>query len=292
MQLFSGFVPTAQSLQVLKKGKVNTMDCIMGKEIGSGGTSTVYEWGENEVVKVYKPHVTDDTINNEIYIGQLLNNFTLEIPRYLGSIDINGKKALIYERINGTVFAEPLLKGIYKAELAYKFAQMHYDIHKKAVDELPSQYIFLRNRIMELSSILGDKASSLLNLLDSIPIDNKLCHGDYQPLNIIGEADKYVAIDWNGACSGNPILDVAWSYLTLNSPGVSFMLGELKGKNFVNFTKDYLSCYCKLSGIHEEQILKCLPIVAARRLYDNYQCDNDISKLEREWLYDYIGSIK
>lgn len=38
--------------------------------------------------------------------------------------------------------------------------------------------------------------------------------------------DYYVAIDWNGSCSGNPLLDVVWSYLTLNSPVIEAIYGK------------------------------------------------------------------
>ncbi|MFT4146068.1 MAG: aminoglycoside phosphotransferase family protein [Mobilitalea sp.] len=264
----------------------------MGKELGSGGTSNVYEWGEHEVIKIYKPHVTDDVIDNEIYIGQILNNHSLAIPKLSGSLSIDDKKAVIYERISGKIMAEPLLQGVYKTELANKFAQMHYDIHQKRISELPSQYDFLRNRIAELKSILGDKAELLLELLDSIPRGNILCHGDYQPLNIIGEGNEYRVIDWNGACSGNPILDVAWTYMTLSSPAIKHMLQEPIRELVFNFVKDYVTCYCKLSGIHQEDIFRCLPITAARRLYDNNQQDNEISRNEKEWLLNLIENIK
>lgn len=267
------------------------MEDMIGKELGSGGTSNVYEWGKCEVIKVFKPHVTNNTIDNEIYIGQLLNNYSLKIPRFINSIHINGKNALIYERIYGKIMADPLLNGVYETDLSIKFAQMHYDIHKKNINELPSQYDFIKNRIIELRSLLGDNTNSLLQLLDSIPTDNRLCHGDYQPLNIIGEANKYIVIDWNGACSGNPILDVAWSYMTLNSPGIKHVLGEAISALFVNFTKDYLNYYCKISGIQQENILKCMPIVAARRLYDNNMHDNAISRYEREWLLSLIQNF-
>lgn len=264
------------------------MENMIGKQIGSGGTSEVYEWGKTEIIKIYKSHVTDDVINNEIFIGQLLNKLSLDIPKLNGSIDFNGKKAIIYERINGEILAEPLLKGNYNKELAIKFAGMHFDIHKKEINELPSQYDFLKNRILELRYLLGDKTNSLLNLLDSIPINKKLCHGDFQPFNIMGADDKYTVIDWNGACSGNPVLDVAWSYITLNSPIIKLLLGEEISEIFYNFTKDYLFFYCKLSSIKQEKILMCLPIVATRRLYDNLLHDNENSRFEREWLLKFI----
>ncbi len=264
------------------------MERKMGKELGSGGTSTVYEWGDNDVIKIYKPHVPEDVIQNEMFIGRLLNKFSLKLPRFIGSVDIEGRKALIYEIVEGKVFADPIINGIYETGLAYKFAHMHYDIHRITIDGLPSQYTFLKNRILELNNMPGDKTSHLLKLLEGIPDDNKLCHSDYQPLNIIGNTDKYAVIDWNGACSGNPVFDVAWSYMTLHSPVIKHLTGELAAETFITFAGDYLSCYCGFAGIREDQILKCLPITAARRLYDNNLNDNDISRQEQDWLSDMI----
>jgi serine/threonine protein kinase len=258
------------------------MEREIGKLIGSGGTSNVYEWGDNQVIKIYKPHVSDDVINHESYIGELLNRFSLGIPKYIGSTMTEGKRALLYERIYGKNLAEPLINGYYNPEIAYQFAKMHYDIHKKAIHELPSQYDFLRNRIVELENLDGKEVTLLLNLLDSIPVEHKLCHGDYQPLNIVGES----IIDWNGACSGSPLLDVAWSYMTLNSPIIMHLLGEEISNLFLTLANDYLSYYCQLAGLQEDQILRCLPIVAARRLFDNNQSDNDFSRQEKAWLFN------
>ena len=267
------------------------MEKQIGKLIGSGGTSDVHEWGDNEVIKIYKTHISDGTINHEEYIGKLLNKTFLNIPKLIDSITIDGKSALIYERKPGNILAEPLLKGLYEKELAQKFAKMHYDIHMETIIELPKQYEFFYNRITDLSSILGSKSDALLELLDSIPNETKLCHGDYQPLNIIGEAGDYTVIDWNGACSGNPVLDVAWTYLTLNSPVVKHLLGKEASELFTLFVEEYLSHYCQLSGINSTQVLKCLPLVAARRLYDNNLSDTDVSKLEKDWLHQLLSDF-
>lgn len=267
------------------------MEKQIGKLLGSGGTSDVYEWSDSEVIKIYKSHVSDGTINHEEYIGKLLNNTFLNIPKLIDSISIDGKRALIYERKAGNILAAPMLKGIYEKELAQKFAKMHYDIHMETISELPLQYEFFYNRITGLSNILGDKSDTLLKLLNSIPTDTRLCHGDYQPLNILGEADSYTVIDWNGACSGNPVLDVAWTYLTLNSPVVKHLLGEETSKIITLFIEEYLTHYCQLSGMESTQVLKCLPLVAVRRLYDNNSSDTDVSKLERDWLYQILSEF-
>ena len=66
------------------------------------------------------------------------------------------------------------------------------------------------------------------------------------------------------------------------------MYGESISNAIDNFSKEYISYYCKIAEIKEYQILKCLPIVASRRLYDNNICDNDISRQESYWLRSLI----
>ena len=41
------------------------MEEMIGKQVGSGGTSNVYEWGNTEVVKIYKSHVGDDVARRQ-----------------------------------------------------------------------------------------------------------------------------------------------------------------------------------------------------------------------------------
>ena len=101
---------------------------------------------------------------------------------------------------------------------------------------------------------------------------------------------KYTIIDWNGSCSGNPLLDVAWSYLTLNSPAIQSIYGQLISNITAKFSNEYLSYYCKYANVDKCKILKYLPIVAVRRLDDNITSETDISKYENDWLKDIIFS--
>lgn len=104
------------------------------------------------------------------------------------------------------------------------------------------------------------------------------------------DCDKYVVLDWNGCCSGNPKLDVAWSCLTLNSPSIEVIYG----KNMANITKEfsdqYLKYYCQYANVDKSEILEYLPLAAIRRLDDNLSCETDISKYENNWLMNVITS--
>ena len=57
----------------------------------------------------------------------------------------------------------------------------------------------------------------LMTRLDGMPKHTKLCHGDFNPTNIIvGDDGKWYVIDWVHASQGNASADVARTYLLLS----------------------------------------------------------------------------
>lgn len=61
-------------------------------------------------------------------------------------------------------------------------------------------------------------------------------------------------------------------------------------KSMMDFSDEYIRCYCDCSNVEKYEIFKYLPIGVVRRLYDNITCGADISKHENEWLKDIIFS--
>jgi aminoglycoside phosphotransferase (APT) family kinase protein len=137
---------------------------------------------------------------------------------------------------------------------------------------------------------LGEYIHKIEDLNNGLPIENKLCHGDFHPLNILVDSDRYVVLDWNGCCSGNPKLDVVWSYLTLNSPSIECVYGKDIAKITKEFSDEYIKYYCQYANVDKSEILKYLPLVAMRRLDDNLSCETDNSKYENNWLINVITS--
>lgn len=273
------------------------MENMIGKLIGTGGTSSVYEWGNNEVIKIFKPNIPNEVIKNEQYIGKMLNDLSLCTPKYIKTIELNNKLAIIYERAYGRTLAEILIETTDKSEVAANFARIHYEIHQCCIDELPSQHDMYKWRISKMSSYFKNEVKKMQDLFGSLSIESKLCHGDFHPLNILVDCGKYITLDWNGICSGNPLLDVAWSYLTLNSPSIELMYGQLMAKITTEFSNEYLKYYCSYSNVDKYDVLKYLPLAAIRRLYDNISCETDMSKYENDWLKDitsnnkYVGAL-
>lgn len=85
-----------------------------------------------------------------------------------------------------------------------------------------------------------------------MPKHTKLCHGDFNPSNvIITENGDACIIDWAHATQGNASADAARTYL----------LFCLAGKQDV--AEKYLKLFCKKSDTAKQYVLKWLPIVAA-----------------------------
>ena len=80
----------------------------------------------------------------------------------------------------------------------------------------------------------------------------KVCHGDFNPSNIILKPDgQWYILDWSHATQGNASADVARTYL----------LFVLEGKEAL--AEKYLSLFCKKSDTAKQYVQQWIPIVAA-----------------------------
>jgi fructosamine-3-kinase len=98
--------------------------------------------------------------------------------------------------------------------------------------------------------------------LAAMPDGDRLCHGDLHPLNILGDVDKPMIVDWPDACRGDPAADVCRSYVLL-----TLHASELAAP--------YLHAYCRLGKISRQAILDWLPYVAAAKLAEKVPGEAD-----------------
>jgi aminoglycoside phosphotransferase (APT) family kinase protein len=106
------------------------------------------------------------------------------------------------------------------------------------------------------------------------PEDTRLCHGDFQPGNILGPSGEPLVIDWVDAVAGDAEADACRSYLLLHT--VSPPLA-----------KSYLDAYAEGSASLRAEILAWLPFVAAARLAEAVEGEGaELSRLARPDLRD------
>ena len=157
-----------------------------GKLIGQGRTAEIYEWGKNQVLKLYRNGFPKVAIDNEYRIGLELWKRGLLVPKVASFVEIDQRFGIVYERINGRTMMAHLSSKPWKiVDEAKKLAELHRAIQITVSAEMPSQKARLKQCITD-SELLSDNIKiRLLENIGNLPDSNTLCHGDFHPDNII-----------------------------------------------------------------------------------------------------------
>ena len=93
---------------------------------------------------------------------------------------------------------------------ARQLAELQTSLHAdNAPMELPAQADTLMDRISQCSLLSEEERAGALRALARMPRDEKLCHGDFHPGNVMLADRGPVVIDWIDASRGNPTADIA-----------------------------------------------------------------------------------
>ena len=139
----------------------------------------------------------------------------------------------------------------------------------KKAPMLPDLREKLARQINSITELDASQRYELLTRLESMPHHSKLCHGDFNPSNIIvGKNGKMTVVDWAHATQGNASADAAMTYL----------LFALKDQEVADL---YLKIFCKKSDTAIQYVQQWLPIVAASQLVKE-------NELEKDFLMKWI----
>lgn len=90
--------------------------------------------------------------------------------------------------------------------------------------------------------------------IDGMRIEDRVCHGDYVPSNVIvGEDGELYLCDWSHVTAGIPEIDAAMTYLLLTM-------------NYPDFARSYLELWCTKTDTARQIVKHWLPVVAAAEL--------------------------
>jgi uncharacterized protein (TIGR02172 family) len=243
---------------------------VKGKLIAQGRTAEIYEWGDKDVVKLFREMAMPTMVEYEYKISSIVQSFNLSVPKALEIVHIDNRHGIIFEKVNGNTMLKEIIAKPWKfIEQARRMANLHYSIHKCEVSNLPSQKDILRRSIENAKLLTENKRKQILEYMDKLPEGNTLCHGDFHPDNILISEGKAVVIDWITGSMGTAAADVARTSLLIRfgsmPPGTSFII-----KNVIKYVrgylyKGYIDRYLKVSGMKMEEVEKWeLPVAAAR----------------------------
>lgn len=216
---------------------------------------TVYAT-EDTIIKVFDNRYTKAEVLNEARNEALVEeNTDLNVPALLSVSGTEEGWCLVREKIEGKTLAQMMEEEPEKLETYMEmFVDLQLIVHSKKVPTIKTLRHKLMDQINSLKDIDATARYELATRLESMPRHKKLCHGDFNPSNVI--MDKYNKpwiIDWAHAAQGNASADAAMTFLL-------FTLEDPKKAEL------YMQIFCKKSDTARQYVNRWLPIVAAAQL--------------------------
>ena len=227
----------------------------------------------NRCVKVFSTDYSKSDVLNEALNQARIEEIGLNIPEVLEVTTVDGQWAIVSQFVNGKTMAQLMLENPDKKdEYLNLLVDLQLEIHEKTCPHLNKLKDKLNEKIY-WSDLDATTRYDLHTRLEDMPKHNKVCHGDFNPSNIIITDDgvPYI-LDWSHATQGNASADVARTYLLF------WLNGDVAGAEY------YLNTFCKKSDTAKQYVQKWMPIVAASQSVKG-------NEKEREFLMSWVGVV-
>jgi len=227
-----------------------------GARIGVGKEAEIFEHGTG-VLKVYNATAPKRAAFREAALLALVESLGLPVPEVHGVWPIADRWGVAMSRADGPSFAEIMLHQPDQLP-AYlnEMALLHLRVHSHRAIHFPAAKPRLAADIAKAEILGRARQDELLLRLSKRPDGDRLCHGDFHPLNILGPPGRAVIIDWPNASRGDPAADACRSYVLIRS-----IAPDLAGA--------YVDAYAAASMIDAVEIFSWLTLIAAARLAEN-----------------------
>lgn len=242
------------------------------KVIAVRTSKTIYRDGD-KAVKVFDEGFSKSDILNEALNQARVEETGLNIPRVIEVSKIDGKWAITSDFIAGKTLDTLMKENPEKRdEYLELFVDLQMHVHNQKCPLL-NKLKDKMNRKISQADVDATTRYELHTRLEGMPKHNKVCHGDFNPSNIIitDDGTPYI-LDWSHATQGNASADVARTYLLF------WLSGDTK------LAQDYLDLFCKKSDTAKQYIQKWLPIVAASQSVKG-------KPEEREFLLSWVNVV-
>ncbi len=244
----------------------------LDRVIAVRNSKTVYRDGD-KCIKVFDKDYSKSDVLNEALNQARVEETGLCIPKIIEVTTIDGKWAIVSEYIKGKTLDRLMAEEPEKKdEYLEMFVNLQLEMQSKTCPLL-NKLKDKMNRKISQAELDATTRYDLHTRLESMPKHNKLCHGDFNPSNIIVAEDgtPYV-LDWSHATQGNASADAARTYLLF------WLNGDIDG------AKKYLDLFCEKSHTDKRYVQSWMPIVAASQSVKG-------NEKEREFLLSWVNVV-
>ena len=221
------------------------------------GNKVVYDLGD-KIAKVFNETKPVSDVFNEALNLARINECGIRSPKALEVTKLEGDEAgwaLITTKVPGVTLAEKIEAEPQRfGEYLEQFVDLQIEIHGYTSPLLNRQDDKYARMINSLEAINATTRYNLLERLDGLKKGTAVCHGDFNPSNVIVSEDGTLSVcDWAHATQGAPAADVAMTYL----------LFSLTSKEQA---EAYLDTYCERADMAKQIVRQWLPVIAASEL--------------------------
>ena len=247
----------------------------MAKElISSSATKSVYRDGNTAIKEFCEGFPKAEVLNEALCNARVEDIEALNVPKVLGVSVVDGKWSIIRELVEGKTLQQLMDENPDKLEeYMEQMVDLHILIHAQACPLLNKLKEKTMRALKSEVQLDDNLRYELMTRLDGMPKHTKLCHGDFNPTNVI--VDKYNKmwiIDWAHAAQGNASADAAMTYL----------LFSLEDHDKAEM---YMKLFCEKSDTARQYVNRWLPIVAAAQLTKK-------KEKEKEFLMKWIDVVE
>ena len=244
----------------------------LDRVIAVRNNKTIYRDGER-CIKVFDAGYSKADVLNEALNQARVEETGLHVPKLLEVTMTDGKWAIVTEYIKGKTLAQMMVEEPDQKDRYLEwFVEIQLSVHAKTCPLL-NKLKDKMNRKISMSELDATTRYDLHTRLDAMPKHNKVCHGDFNPSNIIiAEDGTPFIIDWSHATQGNASADAARTYLLF------WLNGE------IDDAKRYLDLFCEKSDTAKQYVQKWMPIVAASQSVKG-------NERERELLLSWVDVV-
>ena len=186
------------------------------EEIGRGANGTIYRIDQDNVVKVYNNADALADIQHEREVARLA--LILGIPTAISYdvVRVGNSYGSVFELLNARSFSKILAAEPGKMDwCVQEYVDMLKKIHGTLVPagKLPD----MRETALDWAAFLQDylpeeAGGKLLSLVEAVPHDDHMLHGDYHTKNLELQDDEVLLIDMDTLAVGHPIFELASMY--------------------------------------------------------------------------------
>ena len=183
------------------------------EEIGRGANGSIYRIDQDNVIKVYNNADALDDIRHEREVAKLA--LILGIPTAI-SYDVarvGDSYGSVFELLNASSFSKIIAQEPEKLDFCVQeYVKMLKKIHGTVVPKgkLPDMKETALNWARFMQDHLPEEAGrKLLAMVEAIPHDDHMIHGDYHTKNLMLQNDEVLLIDMDTLAVGNPIFELA-----------------------------------------------------------------------------------